>query len=344
MSTDALSDVLRAVKLTGAVFFTVDVSTPWLAPVPSGKTLRSIIMPSAQHLISFHLVTAGGGWTIPQHSEPVRLGVGDVVVFPGGDPHVMCSDPKAPPSAAFDLRSLPPIVQWPHHIGDQSDAPDRLGLICGFLGCDVRPFNPLLAALPRTLVLSDPTGVDGRLGQFTRLAVAELTSKHAGSEGVLGRLSELMFVEAVRMHLNSLPAEQTGWLAGLRDRQVGGALTLMHGKPAHPWTIEELARDVGLSRSAFADRFMHFVGQPPMHYLAQWRMQLAAGLLSSGSTSIAAIARDVGYGSEAAFSRAFKKLVGAPPAAWRRRYGHEHVRRQTAVHVEPLDTSVAAVE
>ena len=227
MSADALSDVLRAVKLTGAVFFTVDVSPPWSAPVPSAETLRPIIMPSAQHLISFHLVTAGGCWAIPQRSEPVRLEVGDVVVFPGGSPHVMCSDPKAPRSAAFDVRTMPPIVQWPYHIGDATDGPDRLGLICGFLGCDVRPFNPLLAALPRTMVVSDRSGTDGWLGQFTRFAVAEATAKRAGSEGVLGRLSELMFVEAVRMHLDSLPGDQTGWLAGLRDRHVGRALTLI---------------------------------------------------------------------------------------------------------------------
>ncbi len=319
MSADALSDVLRAVKLTGAVFFTVDVMPPWSAPVPSAETLRSIIMPSAQHLISFHLVTAGGCWAIPQRSQPLRLEVGDVIVFPRGGPHALCSDPKAPRSAAFDVRTVPPIVQWPYQIGDATDRPDRLGLICGFLGCDVRPFNPLLAALPHTMVVSDRSRADGWLSQFMRFAVAEATAKRAGSEGVLGRLSELMFVEAVRMHLDSLPGEQTGWLAGLRDRHVGHALTLMHDKPAHAWTIEELARAVGLSRSALADRFMHFVGQPPMHYLTQWRMQVAAGLLSGGSASIAAIASDVGYGSEAAFSRAFKKLVGTPPAVWRRR-------------------------
>jgi len=319
MSADALSDVLRAVKLTGAVFFTVDVSPPWSAPVPSAETLRPIVMPSAQHLISFHLVTAGGCWAIPESSDPVRLEVGDVVVFPGGSPHVLCSDLNAPRSAAFDVRTLPPIVQWPYHIRDANDGPDRLGLICGFLGCDVRPFNPLLAVLPRTMVVSDRSGADGWLAQFTRFAVAEATAKRAGSEGVLGRLSELMFVEAVRMHLDSLPADQTGWLAGLRDRHVGRALTFMHGNPAHAWTIEDLAREVGLSRSAFADRFMHFVGQPPLHYLTQWRMQVAAGLLASPSASIAAVASDVGYGSEAAFSRAFKKLVGMPPAAWRRR-------------------------
>jgi AraC-like DNA-binding protein len=151
-----------------------------------------------------------------------------------------------------------------------------------------------------------------------QLAVTEATEKRAGGEGVLGRLSELMFVEAVRRHLDALPGEQTGWLAGLRDRFVGRALTLLHSQPAHPWTLEELAREVGLSRSSLAERFVHFVGQPPMHYLAQWRMQMAAGLLSSGTESVASIAEDVGYESEAAFSRAFKKLVGTPPATWRR--------------------------
>ena len=319
MGADALSDVLRAVRLTGAVFVTVDVSPPWSAPVPSAATLRSIIMPAAQHLISYHLVTEGGCWAIPRHGDPVRLKVGDVIVFPGGDPHVICSDPKAPAGTGFDMRRIRPAVQWPYRIVGVKNGKSRLGIICGFLGCDVRPFNPLLAALPQIMVVSDRDGAkDGWLSQFMRLAVAELTDKRAGGEGVLARLSELMFVEAVRRHLDSLPGEQTGWLAGLRDHFVGRALTLMHSKPAHPWTLEELAREVGLARSSLAQNFMHFVGQPPMHYLAQWRMQMASGLLSTGAASVATIAQDVGYESEAAFSRAFKKLVGVPPATWRR--------------------------
>jgi AraC-like DNA-binding protein len=319
MGADALSDVLRAVKLTGAVFVTVEVSPPWSAPVPSADTLRRIIMPSAQHLISYHLVTAGDCWAIPQKGKPVHLKTGDVIVFPGGDPHVMCSDPKTPRGAALDMRRIRPAMQWPYRIVGGGNGPNRLGLICGFLGCDIRPFNPLLAALPRIMVVSDSGGAkDGWLSQFMRLAVAEATDKRAGGEGVLGRLSELMFVEAVRRHLDALPAEQSGWLAGLRDQFVGRALTLLHSKPGQSWTLEKLAREVGLSRSSLAERFMHFVGQPPMQYLTQWRMQVAAGLLTSGASNIAAIAEDVGYESEAAFSRAFKKLVGAPPATWRR--------------------------
>jgi AraC-like DNA-binding protein len=319
MGADALSDVLRAVKLTGAVFVTVDVSPPWSAPVPNADKLTPIIMPAAEHLISYHLITAGGCWAIPQQSEPVWLNVGDIIVFPGGDPHVMCSDPKAPRNAALDMQRIRPAVQWPYRIVGKKKGQNRLGLVCGFLGCDVRPFNPLLAALPKIMVVRHGNEAkDGWLSQFMRLAVAEATDKRAGGESVLARLSELMFVEAVRRHLEALPDEQTGWLAGLRDRFVGRALTLLHSRPAHHWTLEELAREVGLARSSFAERFLLFVGQPPMHYLTHWRMQMAAGLLSDGAVSIAAIAEGVGYESEAAFSRAFKNVVGASPGSWRR--------------------------
>jgi AraC-like DNA-binding protein len=210
-------------------------------------------------------------------------------------------------------------MQWPYRIVGSKEGPNRVGLICGFLGCDVRPFNPLLAALPKVMVVSDGKGAKhGWLGRFMELAVAESREKRAGGESVLARLSELMFVEAVRRHLDALPSEQTGWLAGLRDRFVGRALTLLHAQPAHPWTLDELAREVGLARSSLAERFLHFVGEPPMHYLTQWRMQMAAGLLSGGVAGIAEIAQEVGYESEAAFSRAFKKVVGTPPATWRR--------------------------
>ena len=208
----------------------------------------------------------------------------------------------------------------PFSLNYGSEGPIAAKLVCGYLACDARPFNPLLDNLPRVIKAGDPQGSDpGWLGQFIRLATMESTNRRAGGESVLAKLSELMFIEVVRRHLASLPPQQTGWLAGLRDPFVGKALSLMHGEPARDWTIEELGRQAGLSRSVLAERFSDLVGMPPMQYLANWRMQIATGLLSSGDANIASIAAEIGYASEAAFSRAFKKMVGVPPSDWRRR-------------------------
>jgi len=163
--------------------------------------------------------------------------------------------------------------------------------------------------------VSDPEG--GVLGTYVQFALAESKAPRLGGQGVLGRLSELMFIDVVRRYLESLPADRTDWLAGLRDPFVGRALSALHRNPARAWTIESLARHVGLSRSALAERFSQFVGQPPMQYLTSWRIQLAASQLRSGVDSVAVIANRVGYDSEAAFSRAFKKAVGTPPSQWR---------------------------
>jgi transcriptional regulator GlxA family with amidase domain len=193
-------------------------------------------------------------------------------------------------------------------------------LVCGFLGCDVRPFNPLLANLPRLLRASDRgDGPGGTLRTFMEAALDEATRHRPGAESVLARLSELMFVEVVRRHLEALPRGGTGWLAGLRDEHVGRALALLHASPGRSWSLPALAREVGVSRSVLADRFAQLVGEPPMQYLARWRMQVASGRLTATTDGLAAIAGDVGYGSEAAFNRAFKKAVGVPPATWRRR-------------------------
>jgi AraC-like DNA-binding protein len=198
--------------------------------------------------------------------------------------------------------------------------PAEVHLVCGFLGCDARPFNPLLASLPRVLRASDREGsAGGWLSRLVEVAEAEARNPHPGGEAVLARLSELMFVEVVRRHLESLPPDRTGWLAGLRDPHVGKALAALHARPGDPWTIDALGHEVGLSRSALAERFTHLVGEPRIPYLGRWRMQVAAGLLAATHDGMAAIGARVGYASEAAFNRAFKKLVGVPPATWRRR-------------------------
>jgi AraC-like DNA-binding protein len=313
---DALSDVLRAVRLTGAVFFDVEASDPWVAETPAGPSIVRNIFPDADHLMSYHVVTHGSCWACPLDGEPVELRAGDVVVFPHGDAHAMCSAPGMRHAPDVGRFRQPDDGQLPFTLSVGEPQEDPAHLVCGFLGCDAGPFNPLLEALPRVIRVNDQQG--GAIGAFVQFALAESKQRRIGGEIVLGRLSELMFVDVVRRYLETLPEDRTGWLAGLRDRFVGRALTALHRDPAQAWTLESLAREVGLSRSALAERFTQFVGQPPMQYLTNWRMQLAASLLLSGKDGVAEIAGCVGYESEAAFSRAFKKVVGTPPSQWRR--------------------------
>jgi AraC-like DNA-binding protein len=315
---DVLSDVLRAVHLTGAVFFDFELSSPWVAEAPPAREIAARVMPGAQRVIEYHLIARGSCWGNAIGDEPVHLREGDLILFPQGDPHVLSSAPgmrAEPDLAVFARQSTPlPLV---YEMGGGGE--DRARVVCGFLGCDERPYNPLLTALPRVIHLSarGPNAVSGWLGTLVNLAVAESGARRPGGENVLARLSELMFVEMIRQYLETLPAAQRGWLSGLRDPVVGQALAAMHAEPAADWTVEGLARQAGVSRSVFAERFTAMVGQPPMQYLAMWRSQLASRLLADGR-HVADVAGAVGYDSEAAFSRAFKKQVGRSPAAWRR--------------------------
>jgi AraC-like DNA-binding protein len=317
MSNDTLSEVLRAVRLTGAVFFSVDARGPFAIEALPSRDLKPLLMPGSEHVIEYHVVTGGSCWGGVAGDHGVRLEPGDIIVFPQGDAHVIASGPgmRGSPTDAVVRRALTGRLPLQVVHGEGNEGAQ---LICGFLGCDARPFNPLLSALPRVMhVRREQTG-DGMLEHFVRMALAESTAGRAGGEAVLARLSELMFVELVRRYLATLPEENVGWLSGLRDEHVGRALGKLHGQPANDWSLDTLAREVALSRSVLAERFAHYVGVPPMQYLAQWRMQLAASLLTGTTHGLAEIAEQVGYGSEAALSRAFKRLVGVAPADWRR--------------------------
>lgn len=318
MSTDTLSEVLRAVRMTGAVFFTVKASAPWVVETPPVREFGPLIMPGAEHVMEYHVIAKGSCWGGIAGEAPVRLGTGDVIVFPQGDAHVMSSAPGMRGNPGEDSPLQARESRHPITIRKDGGGAERADVICGFLGCDARPFNPLLSTLPRRIHLPRGASDDGVLEQLVELALRESTAPRAGGECVLARLSELMFVEVVRRYLATLPPEDVGWLAGLRDDGVGRALGKLHDRPAHGWSLDELAREVGMSRSVLAERFAHFVGVPPMQYLARWRMQLAAALLSSTSLGLAEIAGRVGYGSEAALSRAYKRWVGVAPAEWRR--------------------------
>ncbi len=315
VNTDPLSAVLQAVRLQGAIYFLVDVSSPWVVEAPAAREILPVVMPGAQHLIEYHVVTRGELWGGLLDQPPVRLGPGDVILFPQGDAHVMSSAPglRNPPDLEIFRRHLDEPL--PLQVGS---AGGEVQVVCGFLGCDARPFNPLLATLPRLMhVRRESQARDGALQMLVELALAESRARGAGSDCMLTRMSELFFVESVRNYLRQLAPGDSGWLAGLRDPIVGRALSQLHARPRHPWTLDELARESSSSRSVLAERFAQFAGMPPMQYLARWRMQLAAGALLEGDPTVADVARRVGYGSEAAFSRAFKKLVGVSPAGWR---------------------------
>ena len=317
MKADVLSDVLRAVRLTGAVYFDFELSSPWVAEAPASHVVASKVMPGAQRVIEYHLIARGSCWGHAVGDDPILLREGDVIVFPQGDAHVLSSAPgmRAEPNLTMFARGT--ALPFVYELG--GGGPDRARVVCCFLGLDERPYNPLLNSLPRVIHLSGrgPRASIGWLGTMLNIAVGESGAGRPGGENILARMSELMFVEMIRQYLESLPDAEKGWLAGIRDPVVGLALAAMHGDPRAGWTVESLAKHVGVSRSVFAERFTEMVGHPPMHYLALWRAQLASRLLADGG-QVATVASAVGYESDAAFSRAFKKLVGQAPATWRR--------------------------
>jgi AraC-like DNA-binding protein len=319
---------LRSVRLRGAVFYYVSYRDRWSAQAPAAREIAEAVMPGCEHVMEYHVMAKGAGWAAVSGQPPVKLGCGDIVLFPQGDAHSLSSAPNLEPCGlgvewVFARRNDPKPIPISFHRGvveadvavpvEEADAIT----VCGFLGCDLKPFNPLIAALPRLLHL--PAARAGSwVARVIEQAVVESNNPRPGGDAVLERLAEMMFVDAARRYLDSLPEDATGWLAGLRDRFVGKALKLMHERPDHAWTVDVLAREVGLSRSALHERFVQYLGHPPMHYLASWRMQLGARLLRESNRTVATIAAEVGYDSEAAFSHAFRRMVGLPPAAWRR--------------------------
>ena len=317
---DVLSDVLSALRLTGAVFFELRFQAPWVGESPHSAAIAGSVMPEAEHVINFHAVLSGSCWaTLVGGSETdTRLDAGDIIIYPMGDANVLSSAPgmRADPNLAQYHR--PTDRHLPIVLHQNGGGAERCQIVCGYFGCDARPFNPLLDSLPRMFHAQISAVGQSWLSNMIRVAAEETDLGSAGGETMLSKLAELMFVEVVRKHIASLPEDSRGWLSGLRDRQVGHAMRLIHGQPAREWTLDALAQEVGLSRSVFAGRFAHYVGVSPMHYLARWRMQLAARRLEIPGVSVAQAGAEVGYESEAAFSRAFKKYVGTPPGAWRR--------------------------
>lgn len=315
---DVLSDVLAAVRLTGAVFFDSTFRNEWVAEAPKASIVADRVMPNSQYVFYFHTLLEGSCWAelTDGSVEPIHLQAGDVVAFPMDDAHVLCSTigMRAEPDLAIYVH---PIDRQLPYVLNQGSGVEYCHFVCGYLGCDVRPYNPFINSLPRVLH-GRAAANQGWLSHLVRHAASETDRHNAGGETVLARLAELLFIEVIRQHIDGLPLESRGWLSGLRHPQIGHAFRLIHGRPADDWTIERLAREVGLSRSVFAERFTHYACMAPMQYLARWRMQLAARRLETPGISVAQAGAEVGYESEAAFNRAFKKIVGVPPGCWRR--------------------------
>ncbi|MNO47551.1 Regulatory protein SoxS [compost metagenome] len=313
---DALSETLRVVRLVGAIFINARFSAPWCYQSPRADTVAPLLEPGAERVVIFHLITAGECYVEMGRDSPVRLVAGDAVIFPQGDAHRMTSQPGLPPASGARLDAV--LARRPRQLAyGGGGAITRL--VCGYLACDNRLAALLLTGLPplvRVNLRGSNAGV--WLEASVRYAVAEARSPRPGGDGVLAKLAEVLFIEVLRQYMNEQGEGRTGWLAGVGDRIVGAALGALHRDPAHAWTLDELARTAGTSRSVLAERFQQMVGSSPMQYLTQWRMLLAANLLRGSNAPLVRIAEDVGYHTDTAFSRAFRREYGAPPAAWRR--------------------------
>lgn len=334
---DVLSDVLRTVRMSGSLFFTADMRDPWSVLSPPPDQLLAALRSQSRWIMLFHVVAEGSCLFELGAERSVRLEAGDVAIFPHGDPHVMASDPRHRGNPTPVAEVLPHIpLGEPCHVSHGSGSNTTTRLVCGYLKGD-QQFGPLAHALPPLLCVrtteagasvvvpgSDVSPVEHEsptsawLETSLRCMIHEANAGGAGSVSMLGRLSELLFVQVLRSYVEHVEQSDTSWLAGLRDVHVGRALELLHERPAHDWTVEELGREVGLSRSALGQRFADRLGESPMRYLTSWRMQLARRYMHDPQLSLADIAARVGYESEAAFHRAFKRDVGQPPATWRK--------------------------
>ncbi len=320
---DPLGDVLGSVRLKGALFFAVDSTSPWCIEVPHARRYAKMILPQADHVFSYHITVTGSGYASVPGVAPLAYDSGDIVVFPHGDGYTMRNAPDTQPELNLEetLQFMQALAEGslPFVVEEGGGLKPRNLTICGFLGCDARPFNPVLASLPRLLRLRRPRSEPDMLDRLIEMTMAEAQSAQPGGKGVSLRLSELMFIELLRRYIDAPGPKPPGWLAALQDPPMARALGAIHGKPGEDWTVTALAGLAGLSRSTFAERFAERVGQSPLRYLMLWRMQVAAGLLSDGGLPVAEVGRRVGYGSEAGFSRSFKRLMGVSPAIWRAR-------------------------
>jgi AraC-like DNA-binding protein len=314
---DVLSEVLKAVKLDGAIFYNAEFSSPWCSRSPASSVVAPYLSRESRHVIMYHLMTEGRGYAYVEGDDRrITVEAGNIVIFPHGDPHVLGNGPPVKPvDNELELQRIMSHGLMPARSGGGGELTKY---ICGYMICDPQLSQMFLGGLPKIFTVNIRNDAAGQwLENSIRYSVGSASASMPGGEAVLAKLSEVLFVETLRRYMNLLPPEQKGWLAGARDPEVGKALALLHRKPAHPWTIAALATEAGTSRSVLAERFRRYLSETPIAYLTRWRLQLGAQMLKSSRSSVAQIAAEVGYESEPAFNRAFKREFGLPPARFR---------------------------
>src|SRR5436190_976372 len=323
---DAISEILSGVKLNGALFFSAELSAPWGFSSPASNMLAPLLAPGAPHLVIYHFVIDGEAFVQMADGQCVELGPGDVVVLPHGDPHQMTSG-RVVTTTSMTSAILSKVKSHDLSPLQTGGGGDTARYVCGYMACDPLLSRPILSGLPPVFKVNIRTDRSGQWLENSILhLVEEAASGQIGSAAMLAKLSEALFVDTLRRYIASLPEQQGGWLAGARDPVVGRSLGLLHSRVGHPWTLADLAGEVGISRSALVERFTRYLSEPPMTYLTRWRLQLAARSLERTSRGVAEIAADIGYESEAAFNRAFKREFGQPPGRYRSDRRSSHTR------------------
>ena len=318
---DALSEILRAIHLSGTAFIDADLSAPWAVQTPAPAEIAKHLAPGRGRVIPYHLVAEGSCSVRIGSGPPIALATQDVVWFPHGDVHVLASEPGLEPmriTADAIVRLARPDSVTSTRYGGTGP---KMRLICGFFACDTELSEPLVRSLPRILKFRGDPQTAAALLPASLAASRRNRGLPAppGFQAILCKLSELLFLDAVRAYVETLPEEEGGWFAGLKDPLVAHTLALVHERPAAGWTLERLASAAGTSRTTLAERFVSCLGNPPMQYIAQWRLRLAAQALVSTDRAIKKIASDAGFGTSVAFGRAFKREMGTSPGAWRKR-------------------------
>lgn len=316
---DALSEALKSVRMTGAIFYHAECTAPWGFRVPHLKTVAHILAPGTERLVAYHLVTEGRALVRFAGMPDVPVAAGDILINPHGEGHTVVN---GSPSTLIDSgASLGKFLTGELMSMRLGGGGERTHFVCGYFGCERHADRLFLAGLP-TVIKINIRGEPG--GQWLENSIRHLVSEAAngrrGQSVLLSKMAEALFIEALRRYMEQLPPEQTGWLAGARDQVIGAALAALHSKPFRRWTLDDLAAEAGASRSVLAERFNRFLGESPLTYLARWRLQLAARKIETTRNTILQVAMDVGYESEAAFNRAFKREFGLPPAQYRRRH------------------------